>query len=398
MTIELLKEMVAIPSVNPEHTTDPAIANEYRMAVFLSAWLSERGFTVKYDAVGDMRGNVVGRYGPDQADYTILFAAHLDTVGIDGMTIDPFTPVIKDGRCYGRGACDMKGALAAALTALDDPDLLKSLAACGIAIMVVGAYGEETGNIGAQRLANQGMTADAVIVLEPTCGTIVHAHKGALWTAVTLHGQGGHGSNPQQGCNAILAAMRLIPWLQTTWLEAPDTDEQQPDTKTMGPGTVNIGRIEGGNAINIIAPRCRLEIDRRLVPGESPDCILAELDQHLQTMRTEGWITGYEVEVLKHGPAFATPIHARLVADLQQALEAVTGAAVLDTAAWHSDAGALSRTCREVVVFGPGDIAQAHTPDEFIDVRALEQGTQVLRAYLEAVRARRGPEPQATGQ
>ncbi len=391
MTVELLKELIAIPSVNPEHTDDAAIANEYRLAVFLSAWLSERGFAVEYDAVGDLRGNVIGRYGPAQADYTILFAAHLDTVGIDGMTIDPFKPVIKDGRCYGRGACDMKGALAAALTALDQPGLLASLADSGIAVWVVGAYGEETGNIGAQRLAEQGLAADAAVVLEPTRGAIVHATKGALWVAVTLYGQGGHGSNPAQGCNAILAALRLIPWLQTAWLESGGETDAPPDITTMGPGTVNIGRIQGGNAINIIAPQCRLEIDRRLVPGESPDQILAALDQQLQTLCAEGHATGYDVEVLKLGPAFATPIHAQLVADLQQALQTVTGEAVLDTAAWHSDAGALSRTCREVVVFGPGDIAQAHTPDEFIDLHALEQGTAILRAYLETVCARRGP-------
>ncbi len=389
-SLELLQELIAIPSVNPDHTDNPAIANEYRMALFLSAWLSERGFAVEYDSVDEWRGNVIGRYGPAQPAYHLLLEAHLDTVGIDGMTIDPFAPVVKAGRCYGRGACDMKGALAAALTALDNAALLQRLATAGVAVTVAGAYGEETGNIGAERLATQGLAADGAIVLEPTGCTLVHAHKGALWTAITLQGAGGHGSDPTQGCNAILGMCELLPWLQGGWLDPIASAAESADGASWfgaSGGTVNIGRIVGGNAINIIAPHCRVEVDRRLLPGESPDVLLARLDDQLQAHCVAGHATGYSVEVLKQGVAFATPPTAPLISDLAAAVRVAGGKAELTVASWHSDASALARTCKDVVVFGPGDIAQAHTRDEFIELSQLELGTKILRAYLEGLAA-----------
>ena len=395
MVTDLLSELIAIPSVNPEHTDDARIAHEYRLAVFLSSWLSARGFTVEYDPVDDLRGNVIGRYGPAEPRYTVMLEAHLDTVGVEGMIIDPFNPQLREGRLYGRGACDMKGALAAALTALE-PAVLEALAASGVQLIVAGAYGEETGNIGAARLADQGVGADEVIVLEPTGCTIVHAHKGVLWCALTLIGEGGHGSNPGKGCNAILAMTDLVPWLCSE-LTRPFTEEGvEPvmlageEGEEAGP-TLNIGRISGGNAINIVAPHCRLEIDRRLVPGESTRLILAALEERVKTLCRQGAARDYQIEVLKGGPAFSTRTDSALVQGMQAALKADQCEPRLTAASWHSDAGALSRTSGAVIVFGPGDIAQAHTRDEYIEVADLERGVRVLRTFLQGVATRVSP-------
>jgi acetylornithine deacetylase len=379
-TVELLKQFVAIPSVNPAHTDDPAIANEFRMANFLGEVLTGIGFEVEQDRVTPERGNVIGRFGPANPQRTILFEAHLDTVGVSDMVIPPFEPRIENGRLYGRGSCDMKGAMAAALTAMD-AGLLQRIAARGIEILFVGAYGEEAGNQGAERLVAQGRKAHQAVVLEPTDLSIVYAHKGALWLEVTLTGEAGHGSDPDRGRNAIFAIAELVQWLR----ERNQVHQVEHQDPILGKPTLNIGRIDGGLAINIVAHRCRLEIDRRVVASEDNQTVVAEIQDYLNAQIEADRIRSADVRVLKSGRPFVTSADSALVQSLQAALTACNCAPELKTAAWFSDAGPLSVSCDEIVVFGPGSIHQAHTVDEYIELAELEKGRQVIRAYLEGL-------------
>ena len=375
--IELLQELVALPSVNPVHCPDPKVANERRMAEYVGRYLERLGFRLAWDEMSAERCSVIGVYGPDQPRHTLLLEAHLDTVDVSEMRIPPFTGEIREGRMYGRGTCDTKGPMAAALQALQ-PARLEALAAAGVRLIFAGALGEEHGNLGAVRLAEQGLGADAAIILEPTELAIVHAHKGVMWFEVELEGETGHGSDPAKGRNAIVAMTRFMRWLEETLPSGAPPDGTAP----LGPPTLNFGRIEGGAAINIIAGRCRLEVDRRLVPGEDPEKLIGTIRDYLDGLQSEGAIRAYRLRPAKVGLPFLTPRDAGLVAGLGAAIRGEGREPSVVTASWYSDAGAFSQTCREVVVFGPGSIAQAHTSAEFIELDELLAAQRILERYL----------------
>lgn len=377
--VECLKQLVALPSVNPEHTHDPDIANEFRVAECLAGILSGKGFDIKWDRATPERPNLIASYGPESATRTLLLEAHTDTVGVEGMSIPPFDPVVENGRLHGRGSCDTKGPMAAALCALSK-ERLDRLATADVRVLFVGAFGEEKGNIGAERLVEQGLGADAAIILEPTELAVVHAHKGALWVELTLSGELAHSSEPAKGLNAINAMSSLLGWLQ----ERIERDRARHIDSPLGPPTLNVGRIEGGMAINIVPHHCRIEVDRRIVPGELPDDFLQPLEQQLEHMKLDGQIRAYTLKVIKAGMPFITDPDAPLVCKLTSAVEQTGRSPHVTTAAWYSDAGPFGMTCKEVVVFGPGSIEQAHTKDEFIDIDELIAGQQVLEHFLDA--------------
>ncbi len=376
--IELLAELVRRPSVNPAHTQDEGIANEFRVTDFLADLLEQKGFALEWDRATHERASVVARFGPAQPRFTLMFEGHTDTVGVAGMEIPPFDPQIREGRLYGRGACDTKGPIAAALTALT-PDRMKRLADHGIQLIFVAAFGEEKGNLGAERLVEHGLGADAAIILEPTEGALVYAHKGALWYELTLTGEPAHSSDPAKGLSAISATAELIQWLQTDILR----DQANGQDQALGPPTLNVGRIEGGVAINIVPQHCRLEVDRRMVPGEDPAVILQPLEAQLEQMKLSGRIRAYTLKVVKAGLPFITQTGAPLIQQLSRAIADVGEPVQLTTAAWFSDAGPFAQTCREIVVYGPGSIHQAHTKNEFIELDALQTGQRVFERYLD---------------
>ncbi len=384
--VDLLKQLVSLPSVNPEHTDDATIANEQRVATFLADYLQARGFAIEWDCMAPERPSVMASYGPDNPVHTLLLEAHLDTVGVSDMIIPPFEPTIKDGRLYGRGACDTKGPMAAAMTALT-PSALDSLAHAGVRILFIGALGEETGNVGAERLVEEGWGADSAIILEPTELSIVYAHKGALWYDIELTGKAAHGSDPDRGVSAISAMAKVVHWLEARMVE----DRRPYVGGDVGVPTLNIGRVEGGIAPNIVAYRCRLDVDRRTVPGEDPEEILSATREMLSDMRARGEICEYEVRVRKLGTPFKTATESDLVSGFRQALSHTGCAPRLEAAAWYSDAGAFSRTCKEIIVFGPGSIKQAHTVDEFIEIDELIQGRDILKRYFKALTERANP-------
>ena len=383
--VQLLRQLIAIPSVNPGHTDDAAIANEIRLAEFLGTYLAGKGFELAWDRASEERGSVIATYGPANPSKTIVLEAHTDTVGVKGMAIPPFEPTVENGRVHGRGSCDTKGPMAAALCALSK-ERIERLAAAGVQIQFVGAFGEEKGNIGADRLVDQGLGADMALILEPTELSIVYAHKGALWVELTLSGELAHSSNPASGLNAINAMAELLAWLQ----EQIVADQAKHRDSTLGPPTLNAGRIEGGVAINIVPHQCTVEIDRRIVPGEEPEDFLRPLESRLEAMKHEGRIRAYTLKIIKAGMPFITQPDAPLVQQLQAALRATGHEPKLTTAAWFSDAGPFAQTCKEVVVFGPGSIAQAHTKDEFIEVEELMAGQRVIEHWLDTLAAATG--------
>lgn len=375
--VDLLKKLVAIPSVNPHLADDPAIGTEKPMAECLAALLDDRGFDVQWHEITPGRPNVVGYFGPTSPRRSLLIESHLDTQGIQGMTVPPFSGLVRDGRLYGRGACDTKGPMAAALMALDKTTLNR-VADAGGRLIYVGAVGEEKGNIGAEQLVDLDVGADEAVVLEPTELAIVHAHKGTLWFEVEVQGLAAHGSNPDRGVNAVTAMMRVVEALQQQVAMA----RTRHRSELLGSPSVNIGIVRGGTSINIVPDRCVIEVDRRTLPSEDNADILSQVRGVLEDLKGRGLLTGHAVRPIKEGLPFETTASSRLVRRLAAGCASVGVPGRTEGAAWYSDAGPFSRSCREVAVFGPGSIKQAHTVDEFIDLENLALGRAVLARFL----------------
>jgi acetylornithine deacetylase/succinyl-diaminopimelate desuccinylase family protein len=376
-TSALLKQLVEIPSVNPVFSKDPDIRGEARLADFVGRFLAERAFSVERHEVLEGRPNIVGRFGPARPAKTILLESHLDTQGVEGMTVKPFGAEVSNGRLYGRGACDTKGPMAAALAALE-PAVLSALAGAGCQLVFVAAIGEEKGNLGAEQLVDAGLGADEAVILEPTEGAIVHAHKGTLWFEVETRGRAAHGSNPGLGRNAIEGMARALGAIR----EVVDLREKDARHPLLGRASLNIGMIRGGTAINIVPDRCVAEIDHRTLPGDDHDGKLRAMRQALDALRDRGAIEEFDLRVIKDGHPFETDPESALIRRLAACCSDVLGASRCEGAAWFSDAGPFSRTCAQVAVFGPGSIAQAHTADEYIELDRLEEGREIFRRFL----------------
>jgi acetylornithine deacetylase len=374
--IDLLTDALALPSVNPAHGDDPSLCGEERMADWLQAQLEERGLQVeRLSPIGPGRPAVVGRNAPADPVRSLMIEVHLDTVGTSGMTVDPFKAEIRDGRLYGRGSCDMKGSTCAFLAALT-VERIQALTDRGIQLLVVGAPDEETGLTGSEQLVNDGLRADDAVILEPTRCAPVIAHKGAFWYEVVLEGVAGHGSQPEKGVSTIEALTTFLPELYRIHRE----EAERYDHPLLGSSTLNVGRIEGGKTFNVIPDHTRLELDRRVVAGEDPGEFEDRVTDLLSGMVDRGTLTKGSIRRVSSTPPFQTDPESALVRTLQ---DAITGEGPAYGTSWVSDASMFSRVCANTVVFGPGDIAQAHTVDEYIELEQLEKGSAVFARFLE---------------
>ncbi|RKX31185.1 MAG: hypothetical protein DRP22_04125 [Verrucomicrobia bacterium] len=376
--VDILRQLIAIPSINPSFTDPEELKGEHRVAAFVAAALEDLGFGIESLPAESNPCNLVARRGPRAPRFSVTFEVHLDTVGVQDMEIDPFAAEVREGRVWGRGACDDKGPLAALLAALLRAEL-QHLESAGIEVRVVGAVREESGNEGAEILRNSGFETDWLVVLEPTDLNVIVAHKGAFWFRIEVFGSAAHGSCPDQGLNAIEGMMDVIRELK---LRVAAATQQKPGTD-LGSPTLNIGTIQGGSALNIVARSCRIEADRRTLPGEEPDDLEKEIHAVLDDLVQRGRIRSWSFHVIKSRPAFLGTPNAPLVRALEDAAEAAGRRIRQQTVPWYSDAGVLSPCSRNAVVFGPGSIADAHTSRESISIDQLSAGTAILGRFIE---------------
>lgn len=368
----LLGRLVAIPSVNPEGNPGTIHTGEKEMAHFVGARLKKLGARVRYDEIETGRPNVLGIFPcKGKAKGRLLFAPHTDTVSVAGMTVPPFGAEVRNGRLYGRGASDTKGTLAAMLVALEkwragegrDSSLEVSLA---------GLMGEEAGNQGAIAMAKNCPRYDLVIVGEPTRRKIVHAHKGAFWVSVEAAGKAFHASAPHLGRNAILLMTAFIQKAQGEMEKLLDSHSHP----VLGKSTLSIGLIQGGTKTNIVPAQCRIEMDFRLVPGLSPETILAQLRKIARTVSPF-----LKVSPLRGAPAMETDPSHPWIAALAPAT------AGFDIAPWFCDAAIFSQKGLPAIACGPGSILQAHTADEFVNLAELDLGVECYLGILQKLSA-----------
>jgi acetylornithine deacetylase/succinyl-diaminopimelate desuccinylase-like protein len=366
--VELLQDLVAIPSVNPEGQPGTDRTGEQAMADYVADFLRICGAEVQVRHIAIGRPNVIATFTPAQSAAHLAFAPHLDTVSVAGMTISPFDPVVRNNRVYGRGSSDTKGPMAAALWALHDWAQGPARKDSRVTWTFLGLMGEEATNEGAMAVAKSGFSCDLALALEPTELGVVTAHKGALWLEITTSGVACHGAMPENGKSAIYAMRRVLEHLETKTIPAL-AREVHPK---LGGSTLNVGTITGGSKINIVPDACRIEIDCRVVPGVDGEKFRAELEAELRAVVPEA-----SVRLVRYAPPLATDEKLPWVARLGAEAKGFT------TAPWFSDASYLSGLRCPAVCIGPGSIAQAHTKDEFISLRDLEEGAHFFRRWID---------------
>jgi acetylornithine deacetylase len=370
--ISLLQHLVRIPSVNPDDAPGTPHTGEAELAGFLAGWLEALGAEVELEDVLPQRPNLIARFAPRDGRPRILLGPHLDTVGVGGMTIDPFGAEIRDGRLWGRGACDTKGPMAAMLWGLHEQR--HRLAGLPVAVDFVAFMGEESGQWGSRDFVEK-HAADYQfgIAGEPTSMQVVNLSKGSLRAVLRATGRAAHSSQPERGDNAILKLTRALDVLDHH-LGRALAGFTHP---TLGRSTLNVGVIRGGSRPNIVPDWAEAEIDIRLTPdlaaAGGARALLGELlENHALPVELAEW---------RENPPMATPDDHPMV----RALLAVDPATALAGAPWFSDAAHLSAGGVPSVCLGPGSIDQAHTADEFIDLDDLARGARFFERFVRAL-------------
>lgn len=376
--LELLQAMVRFNTVNQVRKSVPFVEGE--LAAYLEDVARQWGLQTTRLPFGDECFNLLVAYEVDAVAPWLLFDSHLDTVGVEDMIVDPFAAEIRDGKIYGRGACDTKGTGAAMLWALAEAARGEHL---HTNIAVLYSIDEEETRTGLrafldEHLPNLPHQFVGVIVGEPTSLRMITAHGGTVRWDIHTAGRAAHSSDPSQGRSAISDMLGVIDAIEDQYI--PNLEATDP---LIGRAQCSINLIAGGNAVNVIPASCRITVDRRIMPGEDPNTVVPAVESVLEEVRRSN--PGIEVrqdEPEIHGalsadsnPWLAERV-ARVLSDLKLPTEPA-GARYGTHASTSAEAGL------EAVVIGPGDIAQAHKVDEYIECAQLQRGVELYAALME---------------
>jgi acetylornithine deacetylase/succinyl-diaminopimelate desuccinylase-like protein len=415
-TERLLAELIALPSVNPAFVPQGVVGTarravradaravrphlhfgENNVADFLASVARCAGLDVEFQKVLPGRSNLIARLLPrNKIRQTILLVPHLDTVGADD---SQFVPRRKNGRLYGRGACDTKGSIAVMLTTLCELAESKERP-LETEIVFAGLVDEEHAQAGSRAFVRSACVSRAsvgvsptelsqwhtatsgrdvrapifAIVGEPTRLQVVTAHKGSLWLELETRGKAAHGAMPWRGQNALHEMARIVEVLETDYAARL----RKRRHSLLGTATVNVGTICGGTQPNIVPDCCAVTIDRRTLPGETEATVRREIAALLRSQKLRAKISS-----AKLAPALPLETDPNLPL-VQQFLRSI-GQRRPVGADFFCDAAVLSAGGIPSVVFGPGDIAQAHTADEWISLAQLERGKDLLSKFLKSL-------------
>jgi acetylornithine deacetylase len=354
--LHLLRDLVAIDSVNPSLV--PGAAGEAQIASAIAAHMRRIGLDVHVQDVAPGRPNVIGVLEGRAPGRSLMFCGHVDTVGVEGMEA-PFTPEIRSGRLYGRGSQDMKGGVAAMI------DAARQTAERGLArgrLIVAAVVDEEYASIGADALVRD-WTADGAVVTEPTDLQVGIAHKGFAWIDIETRGRAAHGSRPSDGRDAILRMGRVL-----QRLEALDRDLQsRPAQSILGPGSLHASIVTGGRELSSYPDRCRLQMERRTIGGESGEGALQEVTAILEALvRDDAEFEASATLRFSRPPYELAPDHAlpRLLLQAVEPLGSRTSGQTTGMSFW-TDAAVLGAAGIAAVLFGPGG-AGLHSREEYV--------------------------------
>jgi acetylornithine deacetylase/succinyl-diaminopimelate desuccinylase-like protein len=371
---KLLRELIALPSVNSAFMpVDDPRAGEHRVADFLVAIARQGGLEVQRQRVFANRDNILARLAPStKLKRRVVLAPHMDTVGYAAMPQSLFTPRKRGDRLFGRGACDTKGSIAAMITALLNI-ARSSRRPRETEIVFAALVDEENNQSGSRALVANGFRADLAVVGEPTRLKVITAHKGDLWLTLRTRGKAAHGAQPELGRNAVHAMARIVELLETDYRKRIARRKH----RLLGRSTVNVGSIRGGTQPNIVPEVCEITVDRRTLPGERDSEVIREIRSFLKQRKLAAEV----LDDKAMSPCW--PMETNLKLPLVQALMSAAKQRRPAGVHFFSDASIFARRGTPAVLFGPGDIAQAHTADEWISIRSLERATAILTEFLQ---------------
>jgi acetylornithine deacetylase len=370
--ITLLEELVSIDSVNPSLVA--GAAGERAIADRLAAYMRELGLEVHTQTLTSSdRSNVIGVLETGVPGPSLMFCGHIDTVGVEGMA-SPFTPVIRDGRLYGRGSQDMKGGVAAMI---DAARMLQERSPARGRLILAAVVDEEFASIGADALVRE-WRADAAVVTEPTDLQIGVGHKGFAWFNLETRGKAAHGSRPRDGRDAIFRMGRVL-----TRLEALDRDLQsRPPHPILGTPSLHASIIQGGREWSVYPDACQLSLERRTVIGESATSGAEELRGILDALAVEDAEFDAVVDTVFSRPPYETPRGHPVTTRLQQCANALGVPADTVGMSFWTDAAVLGEAGIPSVLFGPGG-AGLHSTEEYVRIDEVLVCRNVLASLAE---------------
>lgn len=374
-TVELLKRLVRINSVNP--TLVEGAPGETEIAECITDFMQCIGLETRVEEVERGRPNVVGILKGLGGGPTMMLNGHMDTVGIDYMEIDPLDPVVKEGKLYGRGSNDMKGGLAAILAAA------KALVDSGLELrgdlVVAAVCDEEYASIGTERLVDE-VKVDAAVVGEPTGLQVLVAHKGFAWIDVETRGVAAHGSMPEVGVDAIAKMGKVLVEVERLQKEVLTRKKH----RLVGSPSIHASTIHGGRELSTYPDHCKLQVERRMIPGEEPGDVDAEMKALLASLSEADpkFKGSYRITFVR-GPMEVSP-HDEICRILRRSTLEVTGTepSFIGGSGWM-DTEIIWKRGTPAVAFGPHG-AGSHAAVEYVELDSVVDAARVFE--LAAVR------------
>jgi len=367
--VELLKGLVAIDSVNP--CLSPSHKGEGEIGEHVMGLLRGIGFDVELQKVAEGRNNVIARLRGRTGDKKLLVLAHMDTVGVDTMTIPPFDPVVVGNRLYGRGSSDTKAGLAAAIAMAEE--LVLEHEDFNGELIVAATVDEEYEAVGVETLVRE-IDADAAVDMEPVGMKAIIAHKGFAWQEFRVVGRAAHGSDIAKGIDAIIRTGRLLEELSS--LNKRLSKNVHP---VLGPPSLHASQIKGGEGWSTYPADCTLTVERRTVPGETQKRVEEEFQAIVDRLAGEGIEASTEMRFFRPATEIS-PDETIVKSLLRSAAEIGVVCPVGGMAAWP-EAGPLNLAGIPSVVFGPKGCT-GHEADEYVDIDSVVQCAQILRATV----------------
>jgi len=375
--VDLLQELIRLNSVNPILQHDAP--GEREIAHFLGGYLHRLGLEVDVEEVSPGRWNCVAVMGGtdcaeghgDASGGTLILNGHTDVVPADAMKIEPFSPAVRDGRVFGRGAADMKAGLASMVMAAE------RIVATGLRLkgdlILAFVADEEYSSLGTEHFIGRGDRADGAIVLEPTGEDVLHTHKGYAWIKASVRGRAAHGSRPEDGINAISKASRLIGEVDALSIELGSV--RHP---VLGASLIHNSLIRGGSDISTVPALCEVDFEQRTLPGQTAEDVASGFHTVIRRIRQEDPDFDASVDVYFTRPPLETPVNEGLISTLTAAYRGRTGRdPALAGAGFWTDAALLSQAGIPSVLFGPIG-AGFHEDVESVEIDSLVRVTEVI--------------------
>jgi acetylornithine deacetylase len=363
-----LVDLVQIDSVNSD--LEPGAAGEGEIADYLAQAMREIGLEVHVHEVEAGRSNVVGILKGTGGGKSLMLNAHTDTVGVTGMAA-PFAGEIHDGKVYGRGAFDMKGSIAACLS------VMQGFISTGVQpagdVLFTAVIDEEYGSKGTDDIVRH-YTADAAIVTEPTGLRVCRAHRGFVWIEIETIGRAAHGSRYMDGIDANMLMGRVLVGLE----QLSQALLQREPHPLLGPPSIHAPLIKGGTSQSVYAARCRIELERRTLPGETPEAVIAEVQAVVDALAAADPNFKAAVRLIFQRPAFEVSAESAIAQAVQKAAHTVLNATPETYGElWWMDSALLAEAGIETIIIGPSG-AGAHADEEWVDVESVDDLAQIL--------------------